>query len=191
MTGQLHQCSLPSVKVYFPGSMSFTAKLVKSRYCLKKVPPGTLRLPIHAQGRAPLNSWQCGQLLSFAEELQVGSKRNHDWDLKASVCLAAMSLLEAVRKHPARAGDRFGAASREGCTNVRVPAGLPLSLKVSRLWKRKSYPLQSPRAEWIKTKDWVPIVVEPDRLLYLAPVHTNSVYRKSRLPQIPSVSTRV
>lgn len=131
MTGQLHQCSLPSAKVYFSGSMSFTAKLVKSRYCLKKVPPGTLRLPAYAQGRGPLNSWQCGQLLSFVKELQVGSKRNHDRDLKASVCLAAMSLLGAVRKHPARTWDRFGAASREGCTSVRIPAGLPLSLKVS------------------------------------------------------------
>lgn len=133
MTGQLHQCSPPSVKVYFSGSMSFTAKLVKSPLLLEEGASWTLRLPVYAQGRAPLNSWQCGQLLSFVKELQVGSKRNHDWDLKASVCLAAMSLLEAVRKHPARAGDRFGAASREGCTNVRVPAGLPLSLKVSGL----------------------------------------------------------
>lgn len=53
----------------------------------------------------------------------MGFKRNHDRDLKASVCRTATSLLESVRKRPARVGDRLSAASREGCPSLRVPAG--------------------------------------------------------------------
>ena len=37
--------------------------------------------------------------------------------------------------------------------------------------------------------DWVTDI--PDRLLFWAPFHTNNIYRKFRLLQIPSVSTRV
>ena len=37
--------------------------------------------------------------------------------------------------------------------------------------------------------DWVANI--PDRLLFWVPFHTNSIYRKFRLSQIPSMSTRV
>ena len=52
MTGQLHECSLPFVKVYFSGSVSFTAELVKNLYCLKKLPSEILRVPVCIQRQA-------------------------------------------------------------------------------------------------------------------------------------------
>ena len=94
----------------------------------------------------------------------MGPKRICDRDLKASACIAAMSLPESVRKHPARAGDGFGAAM-EKCAPMSGSQQGCMSPTGSWRWKKKRHPLLGPQAKGSKPRTEFPRLWLPDRFV--------------------------